>query len=157
MHWRRSYICAARSRWQRHSYIDATFWAVAFFNCAGCSFLAAAPMRLPQQRSSPVTLIYPSMSAARIGGSTIHPCNIIGHSHVHAASTARLPHIAKLILYIVTTATMAHMPFLWLLVLATAPIHSCSTVGLQHSSSRDGCSYRTIPYSAALICAAFRL
>ena len=57
------------------------FWAAALFNCAGCSFLAAAPIRLPQQRSSPGTLIYSSMLAARISSSTIHPCSIIGLQH----------------------------------------------------------------------------
>ena len=35
------------------------------------------------------------MSATRTGESTVHPRNIIGHSHVHAASTARLPHVGK--------------------------------------------------------------
>ena len=65
------------------------------------------------------------MSAARTGESTVHPRNIIGHSHVHAAST--------------------HMPSLWLLVLATAPIHSLSTI-IAALSNRAGCSCHTSSY-----------
>ena len=149
---------------ERHSYIDATYLGCSILHLCWLLIFGSGTHGLPQQRSSPVTLIYPSMSAARIAGSTIHPCTLSGthtsmqlarlasniseswyyHSHYrnygshavflaaptgnsthtlmqhcwaadsssHAASTARLPHIRKLVLYMVTTTTMAHMPYL---------------------------------------------
>jgi hypothetical protein len=40
-------------------------------------------------------------------------------------------------------ARLVHLsiPARWLLVLATAPIHRCSIIGLQHFLGRAGCSY----------------
>ena len=87
----RLYNCAARSRWQQHSYIDAAF--------LGCSTLQAVLAARFWQR----------------------------HPYVYAGSEARLVHLS--------------IPACWLLVLAAAPIHPCSIIGLQHSSSRAGCSY----------------